>query len=147
MSEFRGEQLGSVLHRAIQRVIASGLSDPRLESLITVTSVRVTEDRQTALVGVSVMPEKHESRVIHGLRDAARHIRRRVGDMVEIHKMPELVFKLDRSAKAEAELLEAMARVRAEREAHGEVAPAEVAPSTDIEENSDKNDGTNHEQG
>ena len=118
-SEHRGEQLGSVIHRAVQAVISGGLSDPRLDALITVIDVKVTEDRRTAVIGVSVMPEKHESRVIHGLRDAAKHIRRQAGELIEVHKLPELVFKLDRSSKRQAELLDAMARVRAEREAQG----------------------------
>lgn len=127
----RGEQLGSVIHRAVQSVISGGLSDPRLESLITVTAVKVTDDRRTAVVSVSVLPEKHESRAIHGLRDAARHIRREAADIVEIHRMPELVFKLDRTAKKQAELLDAMARVRAEREPDADAdAPAEPDPST-----------------
>jgi len=116
-SNHRGEQLGSVIHRAVQSVISGGLSDPRLDALITVIDVKVTDDRRTAVVSVSVMPENHESRVIHGLRDAARHIRREAGEIVEIHKLPELVFKLDRSTKKQAELLDAMARVKAEREA------------------------------
>jgi ribosome-binding factor A len=119
VSEHRGEQLGSVIHRAVQAVISGGLSDPRLDALITVIDVKVTEDRRTAVVSVSVMPEKHESRVIHGLRDAAKHIRRQAGELIEVHKLPELVFKLDRTNKKQAELLDAMARVRAEREALG----------------------------
>lgn len=125
MTGFRGEQLSSVIHRAVQTIIARGLADPRLEAMITVTSVKVTEDRQTAVVNVSVLPEKHESRVIHALRDAARHIRRQAGDLVEIHRLPDLAFKLDRSAKQQAELLDAMARVRAEREAE---TPATSSP-------------------
>jgi ribosome-binding factor A len=135
-SDHRGEQLASVIHRAVQTIIARGLSDPRLESLITVTSVRVTDDRRTAVIMVSVMPERHESRVIHGLRDASRHIRRQAGDMVDIHRLPDLVFKLDHSAKKQAELLEAMARVRAEREAEptGDTTPADPTQKRDDHE-------------
>ncbi len=131
----RGEQLASVIHRAVQSVISRGLSDPRLKALITVIDVKVTEDRRTAVVNVSVMPENHESRVIHGLRDAAKHIRREAGELVEVHKLPELVFKLDRTNKKQAELLDAMARVRAEREAH----PAGADPSApDSQKNRDQ---------
>jgi len=135
-TDHRGEQLASVIHRAVQTIIARGLSDPRLESLITVTSVRVTEDRRTAVIMVSIMPERHESRAIHGLRDAARHIRRHAGDMVDIHKLPDFVFKIDHSAKKQAELLEAMARVRAEREAE----PAGDPTPEDSTQNRDDHD-------
>ncbi len=112
----RAEQASSVLQRAVQSVLVEGLADPRLDVMITVTSVRVTGDMRTAVVHVSVLPEKGEKLAMHGLGDAARHIRRRVGELVALHNPPELVFKLDRSAKRERAVLEALSHVKAERE-------------------------------
>jgi len=112
----RAEQASSVLQRAVQSVLVEGLADPRLDVMITVTSVRVTGDMRTAVVHVSVLPEKGEKLAMYGLADAARHIRRRVGELVALHNPPELVFKLDRSAKRERAVLEALSQVKAERE-------------------------------
>lgn len=110
----RAQQTSSVIHRAVQSVLVEGLSDPRLDAMITVTGVNVTEDMKTAIVKVSISPERKENLAMHGLKAAARHIRRRVADLVAIHHPPELVFKLDRGAKNEAAVLEALAKVRAE---------------------------------
>jgi ribosome-binding factor A len=124
----RAQQTASVLHRAVQSVLVEGLADPRLDAMITVTDVKVTEDIRTAIVRVSISPERKEKLAMHGLQAAARHIRRKVADLVSIHHPPELVFKLDRGAKNEAAVLEALAKVRAEGR---DVAPEAEPPPTD----------------
>ncbi len=106
----RHEQVGSVLRQAIQEFIARGLNDPRVGGLVTVTAVRVSEDFANADVMVSVLPAEREELAMHGLRHAARHIRREVGDKVALRQMPRLNFKLDRSLKREAEVLRALAK-------------------------------------
>jgi len=108
-------QLSSIIHRAVQQVLSGGLSDPRLDAMITITDVRVGPDLRQATVRVSIMPAERESRAMHGLRDAARHIRREAAELVDLHRMPELVFKIDRSIKKHAAVLDALARVREER--------------------------------
>jgi len=110
----RAEQIASIMHRAVQQVISDGLSDPRLQGIITVTSAKVDEDLSQCVMGISVMPEQHESKVIHALNDAANHIRRKAGDMVEIHRAPRLVFKIDRSAKRQAAVMTALADISRE---------------------------------
>jgi|GEM_PF-1508684 len=106
----RHEQVGSVLQQAIQDFLARGLHDPRVGGLVTVTAVRVSEDFATADVMVSVLPAEREQLAMHGLRHAAGHIRREVGDKVALRQMPRLNFRLDRSLKKEAEVLRALAK-------------------------------------
>lgn len=104
----RIEQLESTLRRVIGQILAEGLSDPRLRGLVSVTSVKVTEDRHTAVVNVSVMPAEHEQGSVRALRHAARHIRHEVGRRVEARVLPHLDFKLDRSLKKQAEVMQAI---------------------------------------
>ncbi len=119
----RIDQVASILHRAVQSVIAEGFSDPRLDGcLVTVTRVDVSSDLRTATVHVSIMPERAESRAVHGLRSAGRYVRRQAGERVALHQLPELNFKLDRGAKRQAEVFDALARARAEMTTDG--APA-----------------------
>lgn len=113
----RPEQASSIIHKAVQSVLSEGLHDPRLaETMITITQVKVTVDLRTAVIHVSIHPEKKEKLAMHALAAAARHIRRRVGDLVALHQAPELIFKLDKGAKRQAAVLEALAMVRAEDE-------------------------------
>lgn len=120
----RTEQLSSVIHRAVQSVLSEGLADPRIQGVLTVTGVNVTQDLQEAIIGISVLPEKHESKAIHGLQDAANYIRRQAGELVAIQRMPKLVFKLDRASKRQAAVLAALAEARAETEAAAAQDPA-----------------------
>lgn len=111
----RAEQIGSTLHRAVQGVLGEGLSDPRLDgTLVTVTSVRLDDDMSEAVVTVSVLPEPRQDLALHALKDAGSHIRRKAGDRMDLKRMPRIVFKLDRALKKQAEVLGALARLRAE---------------------------------
>jgi ribosome-binding factor A len=112
----RAEQIASTLRDAVQQVIDRGLSDPRVSGLITVTSLRVTDDLKSAIITVSVLPESRQELTLHGLKAAARHIRHHAGEHVEIKQMPELIFKLDSSLKKQAQVFDAIHKAVAERE-------------------------------
>jgi len=117
MSDERRARVESIIHRGAQSVINEGFSDPRLEdAMITITSVKVDRDQTTAVIRVSVMPENREKRAIAGLKSATRHIRRRTADRVNLHRMPNFQFAIDKAAKRQAGVLEALARARGESE-------------------------------
>lgn len=120
----RTDQVASILHQAVQSVLQEGLADPRAQGLATITAVRVTDDFSEAVLSVSILPEQHESKFMHALHDAAGHIRRRAAERVAMHRPPRLIFKLDKSLKRQAALLQALSEIESER-AH---APAAQAP-------------------
>jgi len=104
----RRNQLNATIQRAIQQVIGKGLNDPRIRGLITITSVELREDLRSAKVGVSVLPEERESATIHGLKAASMHIRHEIGDLINMPKAPSLEFRLDRSLKTQAGVIDAI---------------------------------------
>lgn len=108
----RAEQVASTLRRAIQDVIARGLSDPRISGLLTITEVRVSQDLREAIVMVSVLPEERQELALHGLRHAAPHIRREVGEVIRSRQLPTLIFKLDESLKKQAAVIRAIAQAK-----------------------------------
>ncbi|MFO0832153.1 MAG: 30S ribosome-binding factor RbfA [Phycisphaerales bacterium] len=114
------EHLESSIDRAIREVISRGFNDPRISGLITVTGVRVTPDHTTAFVDVSILPEERSELTMHGLTAAARHIRREVGELVRTRQMPELHFRLDRSLKRQASVLEALDRAKEQTDSEGQ---------------------------
>lgn len=117
-------QVTSVLQRAVQSLLTRGLSDPRVRGLITVTKVELSEDRSQAVIGVSILPEKHVELTMHGLKHAADHIRYQVSRDVKLRRVPRLVFKLDKSLKKQSEVLAAIANARLmDRVADDETAP------------------------
>ena len=123
----RQDRLSSVILRGVQSVISEGFNDPRLDGcLITVTQVKLDRDVTTAVLRVSVMPEKAERRALTGLQAAARHIRRQTADRVSVHRMPRFEFRIDRSAKRQLGVLEALAHAR------------EVSGEPDVETHGDR---------
>ena len=121
----RAEQTAAILQKAIQDVISRGFQDPRIRGLITITGVRMDSDIRTAIVSVSVYPESAQNPTIYGLQSAAKHIRREVGDSVDMRVVPELIFKLDESLKKQAAVLQAISKA------------AETRPATDAPDGGD----------
>jgi ribosome-binding factor A len=135
----RKEQVASTLQRAVQQVIGRGLNDPRIRGLITVTEVQVPSDLRTATIMISVLPEERQTLTLKGIQDAARHIRREVGELVALNQIPELHFKLDLSLKRQAQAMQAISKAAAERAAAGD-AGADDAPVPDAPEPADPAD-------
>lgn len=132
-------QLASIIHRAVQSVLGEGLSDPRLaDALVTITRVKVSQDLHSSTIFVSIMPEKAQSRAIHALNDAAGYIRRSAAERVALHRMPDLLFKLDKAIKRQAGVLAALDRVERERRASDE---NERDPATPAPPDTTPNDG------
>lgn len=130
----RTEQISESIRRAVQTILSEGLGDPRLDGLLlTVTTVGVDTDLTTAVIRVSVLPHDREDLALHALKSAARHIRRGVGDRIELHKMPEFMFKLDEGLKKQAEVLLALSKAREEREARGEPEPPTAPRPTPLD--------------
>lgn len=130
----RDEQLTSSMHRAIQEVLGRGLHDPRISGLITVTSLRLNPETREAFVSISVLPQEKQQLTLHGLRAAAKHIRREVGELIRTRNMPTLVFLLDESLKKQAAVIEAIARAASE---FGPAPKSEGATNEQTEDASD----------
>lgn len=100
----RPKQVSSVLSRVIQERIIRGFADPRIRGLVSVTKVELSADLLTAWIGISVLPDKYETRVLAGLRSADGLFRKLVRDETSLRRVPRLIFKLDSSMKDEAAL-------------------------------------------
>lgn len=116
----RHQQLESTLKRAVQNVLAQGLSDPRADgTMLTVTELTLGSDLKIATIKVSVFPEAKEKLAMHALRHAAPHIRHAASELVALKQMPQITFEIDSSIKKQGAVLDALAKVAAEREARG----------------------------
>ena len=100
----RNEQVTSAIQRAVQTVISRGLHDPRVRGLVSVTKVVLDDGFAQATIFISVMPAERAELTMHGLRAATKRIRRDVGNVVRLRRMPRLCFRLDDSIKRQAEL-------------------------------------------
>ncbi|MCA3006325.1 MAG: 30S ribosome-binding factor RbfA [Planctomycetaceae bacterium] len=123
----RPAQIASLLREGMQKVLAKGLGDPRLDGcMVTVTEVDVSPDARNATVWVSVLPDKRGHLAVTALCHAAPHIRRRIGQDLATKVLPQLTFLLDDSLKKQAQVMEALAKVRQEQGAGGGDAGADA---------------------
>ncbi len=106
----RVAQIESTLMKAIAQVLQRDLADPRVDAFVSITRVKVSPDLADATVFVSVMPAEKQSKNIHGLKSATRHIRSLVLKKMAMRTVPRLRFELDESLKKQAEIYDAIRR-------------------------------------
>jgi ribosome-binding factor A len=104
----RTQQIESTLKRAISEVIVKQLGDPRIVGLVSVTRVQISPDLRDAFVYISVLPEQHEGKSLHGLRSATGRIHSLLRKKVAMRAVPRLDFRLDKSLKKEAVVFDAI---------------------------------------
>lgn len=112
----RTDQVASTLKRATQEVLSRGLADPRVLGLITVTRVDVSADLANATLYCTVTPHEHEELSMHGLKSAAKWVRRQVADKVRFRRMPQFRFKIDEQLIKQQEVLASIAEAMQEDE-------------------------------
>lgn len=112
----RTDQIASTLKKATQLVLSRGLSDPRVQGIVTITRVDVSADLANATLYCTVTPHKHEELTMHGLISASRWVRRQVADKVRFRRMPQFTFKLDEQLLKQQEVLSSIANAIREDE-------------------------------
>lgn len=113
----RTDRIATLIEQAVGKVLARGLADPRIKGLITVTSVRLTDDLARATILVSITPRDKQRVALAGLTAAARHIRHEASNLIDLRRMPQLFFELDEGLQRQVAVEEALALIARERQA------------------------------
>ena len=90
----RPAQVASVVQRAIQERIVRGLSDPRLQGMVSVQEVLMSHDLLSARVKVSVLPADRGPLSLAALRNAVGFLRASMRESTSLRRVPELHFEL-----------------------------------------------------
>jgi ribosome-binding factor A len=100
----RHERLQQILEEELQSLVRDELTDPRLADL-TVTSVELSVDYRSARVKfLTDAPEETPAnleKIDRALQKAVRFLRARLGESLEMKRLPELHFVYDRDAAGE----------------------------------------------
>jgi len=100
MANKRQERLNQQFKREISELLRTQVRDPRV-GLPTVTQVDVTPDLWMARIYVRPDPARGEDAdvdaLMEGLEAAAPFIRRELGKVLRIRRVPELRFEADRT--------------------------------------------------
>lgn len=105
MKRYRVDKVASTIRDIVSDAIANRLSDPRINTLTSITRVEVTADLQFADVHVSVLGDEGAARTtMRGLAQAAPRVQRMVAKGLSVRRCPEVRFRLDDSLKKAAEM-------------------------------------------
>lgn len=113
----RTERVASMLQREIAEILRLEFSG-ELQSMITVTGVRVTKDIGTAYVYVSVYgaPDSNKEAAIDELKSFSKRIRKSLAKIIrhQLKGVPELKFFLDNTLNEAARLEELFGKIHTE---------------------------------
>lgn len=97
MAKIRVERVSEQMKQEISTIINQKMKNPQL-GFVTVTDVEVTGDLQQATVFVTVYGSQTErDQTLQILEQAKGFIRREVGQVIRLRKVPELAFAYDES--------------------------------------------------
>ena len=111
MASKRLARLNEQLKRELAELIQTELRDPRV-GLISVTAVQVASDLGSARVFVRALggpAERSES--LEGLEAAAPYLRKLLGQILQIRRVPELRFQEDRTLEQARRIEDILAEV------------------------------------
>ncbi len=101
MNEIRMKRVESLIRDKVSSLIMMGeVKDPRVDSTITLTRVKVAGDLASARVWVSSFGgEEATRRAVKGLNNAAGFIQSRLGREIHMRNTPKLYFSADNSVR------------------------------------------------
>lgn len=109
----RTDRINEEVRREIDRIIREEVNDPRVTGTYSITHVDVTRDLRYAKVHVSVLEEGLRVPLLAALKRAAGFIRHALGNRVQMHYTPELLFELDTNIEYGAHIAKLIDTVRA----------------------------------
>ena len=92
----RPERVADIIREEISQIVGYELEDPRL-TMVTVTDVRLSENRRDAQVFVTVAGSEEEHRLaLEALRHAAPYVRKQLSLSLNLPRTPEIHFVRDK---------------------------------------------------
>jgi ribosome-binding factor A len=102
----RMERINSLIRQEISSIVATDLNDPRLASMITITSVDTASDLSRAKVFVSIMGHPDQKRrALKGLKSASGFVKRSLRPRLTLRAVPEIEFRIDDSIERGVNML------------------------------------------
>ena len=130
----RTEMIGSTLQQELMSIIMRQLNDPRLETLPTITRVKVSTDLTSADVFVTIMgTEGKQTAALAALKSSAGVMREKLRKSLPLRTIPMLKFHIDEALKKELNVLELIDKAIKEEDAKKAAAEAENSASEDLD--------------
>lgn len=114
MANYRGGRINEEVRREISVIIRDEIKDPRMKSMVSVTSVKVSKDLRYAKVFVSIFgkDEEEKNETFAALKSASGYIRREIGHRINLRNTPQILFELDDSITYSMKIEELIDKVK-----------------------------------
>ncbi|OGO42489.1 MAG: ribosome-binding factor A [Chloroflexi bacterium RBG_16_57_9] len=110
----RQARIGELLQEELSTLIQLEMQDPRLNG-VTVTDVQISPDLGHARVYVSVMGEAAAQQdVLRALQRASGFMRRELSARLDLRRVPDFSFYLDKSVARSQRILDLFDRIKSE---------------------------------
>ena len=121
MEKKRIKRINSLLKEVLSEVILKEVKDPRMASLISVTSVDISADLHHAKVYISIIgSNKEKDQTLEALESAAGFIGINASKKVTLRYFPTLVFKLDTTVDEQMHIEDLLDKIHREKEKRGD---------------------------
>jgi len=115
----RTERVADTIREEIAQIVGYELEDPRLTT-VTVTDVRLSDDKRDAKVYVTVAGNEREHKsALAALKHAAPYVRKQLGLSLNLPRIPELHFVRDRVEEEGERVDELLRQIEKEWESKG----------------------------
>ncbi len=112
----RQKKIQSLLVEVLSEVIRKDVKDPRISDLLTIMSVEVSSDLQSAKVAISVMgSDKVKAETLHALNEQSPRISAISLRKVTIRYFPKLTFHMDTALEHELRIHDVLTKIENER--------------------------------
>lgn len=120
MASRRQQKIARVIQQSVSKTILTGLNDPRIRGLISVTEVDVSPDMKNATVYLSILTPDNSGQetVFKAVSHAVGHIQHQLGYDLTGRCCPQLRFEMDKKVKKTLETLQLIEQVEQEYTEH-----------------------------
>ena len=96
MNEKRTDRLSSAVQKAVSDILQFKLKATKEIGFLTVTGAEVTNDLSYAYIYVSIINDKNGEK-FENLQKYKNFVRKEIVKEVKMRKVPEVIFKIDKS--------------------------------------------------
>lgn len=90
----RSQKLSPLIQQQLSQIIVRELEFP-VNTLVTITKVKASQDNKYATVFISVIPDKFRGSALEILRKNNQNLRHLLGENLKTQFTPQLNFKID----------------------------------------------------
>jgi len=110
----RIQKVSSLLKKEISLVFNNDLEDKIIsENFITISNIEVSSDLHYCKVYISCsVDDEIKSQILDSLNNSKSFIRHKLSQRIEMRRIPELIFKIDRALEKEISVLKLLDELR-----------------------------------